>query len=188
MIETITRPLKILDFDTECRPMHYSEWRPESQLTAYAWSWVGQKKVHSRMLKQDLSNEREILADMLAAIAEADMIVGHYIRQHDLPLLNDHAIQFELEPIRRVLVQDTKSDLIRAKGMGLSQENLSLAFGLTHKKHSMSGTLWKLANSLTPAGDKEALIRVESDVQQNKELYEELLRRGMLKPARYWHA
>ena len=188
MIETTTKPMRVLNFDTECRPMHYSEFRPESQITAYAWSWIGEKHVESRVLNQNLSNEKKILAEFLSAVREADMVVGHYIRRHDLPLINDHAVRFGLEPIRAILVQDTKSDLIKAKGMGLSQENLSLEFGLTAEKHGMAGALWRRANSLAKGGREEALKRVVSDVVQNKELYEELKRRGMLKPASIWNA
>lgn len=188
MIEVATRPMRVLNFDTECRPMHYSEWRPESQITAYAWSWMDEEHVESRVLNQNLSNEKKILAEFLAAVADADMVVGHYIRRHDLPLINDHAVRFGLEPIRHILVQDTKTDLIKAKGMGLSQENLSLEFGLTAEKHGMAGALWRRANSLAKGGREEALKRVVSDVRQNKELYHELRRRGMLKAPRYWDA
>lgn len=184
----VVRKLRILDFDTECRPMHYSDWRPESQLTAYAWSWVGEHEVHSRVLHQNLRNEEKILREFLAAVAEADMLVGHYIRRHDLPLINDHCIRFGLPPINNVLVQDTKLDIIKGGGLGMSQENLSLEFELTSEKHSMSGALWRRANTLSRSGQAEALRRVESDVIQNKELYAELKRRDILHPGRLWSA
>src|ERR1039458_252352 len=187
MIEsTVVRKLRILNLDTQCRPMHYSEFREEAQITAIAWGWVGQTKVHTRVLDQDLSNERDNLADLLGAIAKADMLAGHYIRRHDLPLINDHCIRLGLKPITNVLVQDTKSDLIKVKALGCSQENLALEFRLTSQKHSMSGALWRRANSLTPEGQKQSRVRVTSDVRQNKELRLELIKRGMLGPPQVW--
>lgn len=166
--------------------MHYSEWRPESQITAYAWSWFGSGKVHSRALKQDLSNEKEILVEFMRQVEKADIVVGHYLRQHDLPLINDHCARLGIPGIDHVLVQDTKCDLLKVKGLGLSQENLALEFELTSEKHGMSGALWRRANTLSPEGTKSSLQRVVSDVRQNMELRDELLRRGLLSPPRIW--
>jgi DNA polymerase elongation subunit (family B) len=189
MIEsTVVRKLKVLVLDTECRPMHYSEWREEAQITASAWSFVGRKHIETRVLEQDLSNEVEMMSDLLGVIAEADMLCGHYIKRHDLPLINDHCIRLGFTPVTDVLVQDTKSDLIKVKALGLSQENLALEFRLTNAKHHMAGALWRRANTLTPEGQKQARIRVTSDVQQNKELRLELIRRGMLGPPSVWQA
>src|SRR4051812_23723135 len=93
MFSVATQKLRILDFDTECRPMHYNEWRPESQITAIAWSWIGKDKVHVRALDQDARNESDMLTDFLDAYDRADIVTGHYIRKHDLPLLNDHVMR-----------------------------------------------------------------------------------------------
>ena len=71
-------PPRVLDLDTECRPLHYSEWRREDQITAIAWSWIGSKKVDSRVLEQDLSNESPDapLPDAIATGREPFMVVG----------------------------------------------------------------------------------------------------------------
>jgi hypothetical protein len=179
------RPLRILDFDTECRPMHYSEWRPESQLTGIAWSWVGEDKVHCELLEQDLSNERALLERFLEVLDLADIVTGHYIRKHDLPLLVDHCARLEFALPKPILTQDTM-DLPSVKGLGKSQQNLSETFGLAAEKHSMSGSAWRVANALTPEGQAGTRTRVVSDVLQHKQLRAELLERGLLRAPRLW--
>lgn len=180
------KTLRILDWDSECRPMHYSEWRPESQITAIAWSWVGQKTVHCEVLEQDLSNERSMLVRFLDVFNEADVVTGHYLRKHDLPLLVDHCMRLGLPLPKPVLVSDTMLDLPQVKGLGKSQDNLSLTFGVDAAKHHMSGTQWRVANALDPKGRASSRKRVVDDVIQNKQLRVTLIERGLLKVPTMW--
>lgn len=166
--------------------MHYSEWRPESQITGIAWSWVDEEAVFYDLLYQDLSNERQMLEHFLAAYEEADMVTGHYIRKHDLPLLNDHCIRAGLPALQEKLVQDTKCDLVKVKGLGASQENLSLTLGVSAEKHHMAGADWREANTLVQSGREATWKRVVDDVKQHKALRAELLDRGLLRPPRLW--
>ena len=185
MLRTSTT-LKVLDFDTECRPMHYSEWRAESQITGIAWSWIGEEKVHCIVLEQDVSNEVEMLATFLEAFNAADMVAGHYLRKHDMPLLVDHCIHAGLPLPKPILVQDTMMDLVKVRGLGKSQENLATTFDLSAEKHHMNGARWRVANSLDAAGRAGTRKRVVDDVRQNKQLRTELLERGLLKAPRIW--
>lgn len=187
MFKITKRPLRILDFDTECRPMHYNEWRPESMITAIAWSWVGSTLVDSRALRQDLINESEMLEGFLDAYEKADMVQGHYIRMHDLPLLSDHLARFGWGRLPSKLTQDTGKDLISIKSLGKSQDNLSVTFGLAEEKHHMTGADWRQANGLSPEGKESSLVRVISDVIQHKALTAELLDRRLLKAPRIWY-
>lgn len=167
--------------------MHYSEFRAESQITAIAWSWTDSDKVHCRVLAQDLSNERSMLEAFLRAFERADVVTGHYLRKHDLPLLVDHCIRLGLPLPKPVLVSDTMLDLPRVNGLGKSQENLSVTFDLDAQKHHMTGAQWRVANALDPAGRAQARKRVVDDVVQNKQLRGELLARGLLKAPVTWH-
>lgn len=180
------RSLRILDFDTECRPLHYSEWRKEDQITGIAWSWIGEKRVECRVLKQDLSNEDEMLDDFLEALGEADMITGHFLVGHDLPLVNDHCLRAERPLLKPILTQDTVTSFTRVKGLGKSQENLASAFGLADEKHRMCGYAWRVANTLTPEGQAGTRKRVVSDVIQHKSLRAKLLELGAIKSPRTW--
>jgi hypothetical protein len=186
MLVQSRRALRVLDFDTECRPMHYSEWRAESQLTGIAWSWVGSDDVECIVLKQNLSNERKMLAEFMRAFCQADIVTGHYIRRHDLPLLVDHCIHAGIEMPAQVLASDTKVDLARVRGLGASQENLALTFGLSAEKHRMAGADWRIANTLSKAGQEGTRTRVVSDVIQHKALRAELIERGLLGPPTWW--
>jgi hypothetical protein len=181
-----SKRLRILDFDSECRPMHYSEWRAESQITAIAWSWVGRDNVRCEVLEQDLSNERSMLEAFLEDFNAADIVTGHYLRKHDLPLINDHCIRLGLPLLKPVLVSDTMADLPKIKGLGKSQENLSVTFALDAEKHHMTGAQWRVANALDAAGRASARRRVVDDVLQNKQLRVALLERGLLRAPQTW--
>jgi hypothetical protein len=166
--------------------MHYSEFRDESQITALAWGWIGSRTVEHEILEQDLSNERSMLERFLKAYREADIVTGHYIIRHDLPLLNDHCMRFGWDVLPSKLAQDTKTLLPAVKGLGLSQENLGTLYELDAKKHGMNGRRWALANTLSPEGREEARRRVVGDVRQHKALRRALLDRGYLQPPRTW--
>lgn len=183
---TSGKTLRILNWDSECRPMHYSEFRPESQITGVAWSWIGSDDVECVVLNQDLSNERSMLTRFLKAFDSADIVTGHYLRKHDLPLLVDHCIRLGLDLPKPVLVQDTMIDLPKVSGLGKSQENLSETLGVPAEKHHMNGARWRVANSLDRAGREGTRTRVVSDVVQNKQLRAVLLERGLLKPPVRW--
>lgn len=186
MFNISKRTLKILDFDTECRPMHYSEWRPESQITAIAWSWIGSALVDSVVLAQDEWNETAMLEVFLEAYDAADMVTGHYIRRHDLPLLNDHSLRLLAGPIKSKMVQDTMTDMTSVKSLGKSQDNLAVTLGVAETKHHMTGADWRLANSLVPDGQDLARKRVTMDVEQHKAIRAELLAMGALGTPEVW--
>jgi DNA polymerase elongation subunit (family B) len=177
----------ILDFDTECRPMHYNEWRPESQITAIAWAWsYDPNQVYVELLEPDGSNERDMLRRFLQAYIDADVITGHYCRKHDLPLLNDHLVRLGLLTLPPRMVQDTQADMTAIKGLGKSQDNLATTFGLASAKHHMTGADWRLANQLSEEGAALTKKRVVDDVRQHMELREAMVARGLLKPPRMW--
>jgi hypothetical protein len=190
-----------LVFDTECRPMHYSEWRPESQLTAYAWQFVvlrgGEVSpiggLQGGVLLQNMSNEDDLLKRFLAAYDLADMVMGHYVRKHDLPLINDHCVRAGgrgvFKPISerpQKLVQDTKLDFVKVKALGLTQDNLATMAGSDEHKHHMSGAEWRVANALDSAGRQDAWERVSSDVVQNLAIYQEYKARNALRAPLRW--
>lgn len=166
--------------------MHYSEYRDESQITAIAWGWVGSRGIECELLAQDLSNERAMLERFLEAYQEADMVTGHYLTRHDLPLLNDHCMRFGWATLQPKLVQDTKTLLPAARGLGLSQENLGTLYSLDEKKHHMNGHRWAVSNTLSPEGQEETRKRVVGDVRQHKALRKALLKRGYLKTPKVW--
>ena len=181
-----TRPLRILDFDIECRPLHWIGGDYVSrEITAIAWAWVHDPhNIPCRLLGQD--DPVTMLLDFVDDYNQADLVTGHYIRGFDLPVLNSALIEYELPPLAAKMAQDTKVDLIRRLGISVSQENLGATFGLAHPKVGMNQAMWRQANRLTPEGLEIVRARVIGDVRQHIELRQRLLDRGYLKPPSLW--
>lgn len=191
------RPLRVLDFDLENRPLSYAgmDWT-SAEITAMAWSWVGSGKVESLVLDRDgkYSPDRGPNVDLSATlvrlrteIESADIVTGHYIRKHDLPLLNAALMEAGERPLNRLLVQDTKTDLVQRKDLSASQENLAAMFGLDEDKAHMNQAQWREANRLTDEGMALTRVRVTSDVAQHIALRYQLLERQLLNPPRRWN-
>jgi hypothetical protein len=177
--------MRVLDFDIENRPLSY--WipdRPTAEVTAVAASWVGSSEVMVWMLGED--DPADMLRTVGDLIRSADMVTGHYIRGHDLPILNGAMVDYGLPTLGTVLAQDTKMDLLRYKDIPATQEHLSEMLGVKKPKVHMTQAQWREANRLTPAGLALTRRRVSADVIQHKALRAELLRRGWLGEPREW--
>lgn len=186
MLAKITNtPIRILDFDIENRPLTYNG--PDyttAEVTAIACSWTDQKKVHCWLLGE--VSPEEMLSSFLEFYNEADMVTGHYIRKHDLPIINGALIEYKLPTLTGKLSSDTCIDLLKRKDLSRSQESLAGMYGLPHPKHHMSQTEWRLANRLTPEGIEQTKKRVVDDVIQHKSLRECLIENDVLGPPRTW--
>jgi hypothetical protein len=179
------RPLRVLDFDIENRPLAYMGMDFTSgEVTAIAASWEGEEKVWVRMLGRDTAEE--MLAGFVALYEQADMVTGHYIRMHDLPVLNGALLEHGLQPLTQKLSSDTKLDLVKSRYLSQSQENLAAMFGLSYRKEHMNQPQWREANRLTVKGLKETRRRVAGDVRQHKQLRKRLIEAGVLGPPKTW--
>jgi len=181
-----SRPLRVLDFDIENRPLSYlgSDFTT-AEVTAIAWAWTDQPND----VTVYLLGEHElpaILARFVAAYQQADLITGHYITGHDLPMINGALMECRLPTLPDKCVQDTKTHLVRSKGLSLSQESLGAMFRLDHEKVQMNQSKWRAANRLTPEGLAEVRKRVTGDVQQHIALRRELLALGYLAAPTLW--
>ena len=188
VVRVSARPLRVLDFDIENRPLSYlgSDFTT-AEVTAIAWAWTDhQEDVTVYLLGEtDLS---EILHKFLTAYKQADMVTGHYIKGHDLPMINGALMECRMPPLPDKWVQDTKIDLMRSKGISLSQESLGAMFRLDHEKVTMNQSKWRAANRLTPEGLAEVRKRVVGDVRQHIALRQELLALGYLTPPTEWRS
>lgn len=191
--------LSILDFDLENRPLSYlgNDWT-SAEITAIAWSWVGEEDIKTLLLTAkgkylDRHGKRfepaEAFKRFAAILASAGIVTGHYIRKHDLPILNSAMLENGLPPLPRLLVSDTKMDLVRRKDLSCSQENLAALLKLPEPKHHMSQTEWREANRLF-TDEKLDLSRTRcvSDVVQHKALRAALVRQGLLRPPMHWQS
>lgn len=185
---------KILDFDIENRPLSY--WFGDvttGEMTAIAWSWCDVENVEVRALGDREPHKptvtmRGMLDPFLAAYEEAHIVTGHYIRAHDLPILNAMLIEEGLPPLESKLTHDTKLDLVKIKHMPASQEALGAMLGIAAPKVGMTQKKWREANRLTPAGIALTKERVVGDVVQHILLREKLIELGLLRAPRRWDA
>lgn len=181
------RRLKILDFDIENRPLSYlGEDYTTGDVTAIAWGWADQIKVHCAVQTKEEGSLHDMLAAFREAYEEADMVTGHFIRGYDLPVLNGALMEAGIPHLGPKLTCDTKNDLLKRKYISVSQENLASMLGLSAPKVQMDTPKWREANRLTDQGIKLSRIRCVGDVVQHKELRLELLRRDWLAGPTVW--
>lgn len=180
------RPLRVLDFDIENRPLSYlgSDFTT-GEVTAISWAWCD-KPDHVTV---HLLGETELPAILQAfcdVYAQADMVTGHYILGHDLPMVNGALMEQRLPALSDKMVHDTKCHLIRSKGISLSQDSLGAMFRLDHAKVQMNQVKWRAANRLTPEGLALVRERVTGDVKQHMAMRRELLALGYLAAPKLW--
>jgi hypothetical protein len=181
-----TRAMRVLDFDIENRPLSYlgSDFTT-AEITAIAWAWCDQPDDVTCVLLGEV-DPVEMLQRFVAAYNQADLVTGHYITGHDLPQINAALMEYRLPTLRDALVQDTKTQLVRRKGISGSQESLAAMLLLEHDKVQMNQIKWRAANRLTPEGLALTRERVVGDVKQHMEMRQKLLDLGYLAAPVIW--
>lgn len=183
-----SRPMRILDFDIENRPLSYlgSDFTT-SEVTAVSWAWVDAPKDVTVYLLGETALPAILMA-FCEVYNQADMVTGHFIRGHDLPMINGALMEFGMPPLSDKLSHDTKLDLTRAKGLSRSQESLAAMLRLEHPKVQMNQFRWRAANRLEPEGLAYVRERVIGDVQQHIEMRQRLLELGYLDRPKVWRS
>jgi hypothetical protein len=177
--------LRWLDFDIENRPLSYAGDWTTAEVTAIAAGWADEKKVRCWALGE--VEGPEMLERFFELYDQADGVTGHYIRKHDLPILNGALMEVGLPTLGRKLTSDTCLDLIRRKDISRSQAALADLYGVEAPKVGMSQKDWRAANRLTPEGIAGTKGRVIGDVHQHKALRVALHRAGALGAPRVWY-
>ncbi len=180
--------LRILDADIENRPLAYlGQDYTSGEITAIAACWHGQPKTMKVWL---LGRDKPV--QMLQAFREmydsADMVTGHYLRMHDLPIINGAMMEYGLPSLAPKLVSDTKVDLVKHLYLSASQENLCESLGIPAAKVHMSNAKWREANRLTNKGLRLTYQRCVGDVLQHMKLRDYLVDHDLLKPPSTWRA
>jgi hypothetical protein len=187
-----TGPPRILDFDIENRPLSYlGQDFTTAEITAIAASFGPDAPVQCWL--QDLltpvpdayeASALAMLKGFRAMYDQADIVTGHYILRHDLPIINGAMLEYGLPSLGPKLVSDTKVHLRRSQGVSKSQENLAALYETSHPKVGMSQKSWRAANrGFAPDLVRE---RVIGDVRQHQELRLALIKTGMLGPPKMW--
>lgn len=182
------RPLRVLDFDVEARPLHWiSGDYVSKEITAIAWAWSDQPEDVTCYLLGE-ADPIVMLRAFHAAYDAADVVTGHFILGYDLPMIQGALTEYELPPLGDKLAHDTKVHLLRRQGLSSSQENLGAMLHLHHPKVKMDQEKWRSANRLTLEGRTLARQRVMGDVQQHIELRRRLMALGYLGPPARWRS
>lgn len=182
----VGRYLRVLDFDIENRPLSY--WqpdRPTAEITAIAAAWTDRPgDVGVWLLGRD--DPEAMLREFRLLYEMADMVTGHYITRHDLPIINGALIEFGLPTLGPKLVEDTKTMMVKKADIPATQEHLSDMLGVSNPKVHMTQARWREANRLTPEGLRFTEERVRGDVRQHMELRVKMREAGLLKAPRVW--
>ncbi len=181
---------RILNFDIEARPLGWygGDW-VHKEVTAIAWTWMNGPVagvVGFRQLTKRPGSMKKMLVAFKKAYDQADIVVGHWIRGFDLPMLQWAMIDNELPLLGPKLTHDTKEALVKFQGASKSQQNLASILGIDSPKVAMTQQDWREANRLTKKGLKLVKERCIADVEQNVEMHGVLLERGLLNPPRLW--
>lgn len=178
--------LRVLSFDIENRPLAY--WYPgetTAEITAIAACWVGYPKT-MRVWLLGVHSPKKMLTGFREMYDRADMVTGHYIRRHDLPILNGAMLEYGMPPLDQKLTCDTKMDLVKRKDLSASLEELAVMFGLSARKTHMSNTEWREANRLKRSGIAKAKERATTDVRLHMDIYARLVDGGYLSAPKVW--
>lgn len=181
------RPQRILDFDLETLAAGFADpnWVPQKIMCA-AWGWLGDNSTPESRICGPTGFFKEaprkrMLSPLLAAIEEADMLIGHNIVRFDLPILNAECLRLGLGPLKPKLVHDTMN-LVKTKGFRKGQDVLSGVLGVVSEKQAMNWHQWQEAYAEN--GWKYIKSRCVGDVIQHKEMYASI--KPWLKPPKMW--
>lgn len=187
---------KILCFDLENRPLAYwYDGMCTSEITAFGWKWHHYHEVHTMLLTNDGHFEDDLGIRWPSATAHetfstilqsADIVYGHNIRRHDLPIIQAHLLRLHLPPLGELTTTDTLRDYPKRGGMSASLANLAAYYGLEGEKKVMTQNDWEDANRLTSSGIPLARERVVGDVLLQERLRDKLLELEILKAPRTW--
>lgn len=206
------RHLTILDFDIENRPLSYwMDDRPTAEVTSIAWMFAGEHdslrvvglappcwhKGHEQVcpdMPPFLMPMEALLEEFRAAYDKADMVTGHYIIMHDLPILNAMLYEARMPLLGDKLAHDTKLHMFSKKDLPATQEYLlelldvRCPLGMALEKFHMTQPKWREANRLSPAGVELTVRRVTSDVHAHSHMREAMLDAGWLKSPSVWRS
>lgn len=178
-----TRPARILDFDMESLAAGFADpaWVPQ-KITCISWGWVGYEGTNSAISTQMgffiPSIRRTMLEQFLPVYEQADVVAGHNLLRHDLPLLKAECMRLGLPIPGPKLVEDT-IQIRKVKGLKKGLDNLGKLLKTQEEKQDMDWQAWEEAYE-DPTWQK-VIDRCESDVRLHQDVRQKMIDLG-------WHA
>lgn len=180
---------QILFLDTENAPNIAAVWGIHEQRINYGdivrewfflsgqWSWNDSKQINTtcilddkRRFKKDFTDDYHVVKTLHGILEEADIVVGHGLKRHDLKKLQAKFVEYRLKPVKMPEVVDT---LEWAKKFGFTSRKLGdlcKKLGLTQKLSHEPHIFLKAA-----LGDVDAIKGIlkygKGDIPTLRELY-----------------
>jgi hypothetical protein len=173
---------RLLCVDIENKPGTYGPGDyTHGKITAIGWRFLDEHKTKSILL--DRSSEKMMQFDLMIFRAiwdQADAVVGHNFRRHDVKHLDGLAMSLGEVPFAKKRIVDTYMDLPKRVGVSFSLENCADRFGCPIQKMSMSEFAWERAYDGDPQFLPMMKKRVQTDVDINIWLYHDFRDKGWL--------
>ena len=123
--------LKVLLLDVETSPNLAYVWGKyeqntlgdmlqERKIICYAWNWLGESKIDALALpmfktyRRDRMDNRELIEALHATLSQADIVVGHNVKQFDAPMCNTDFLAHGMKPPPPYRMVDTL-EVLRSK-------------------------------------------------------------------------
>lgn len=183
------RQHKLLSVDVENKPGTYGGADYTfPKITAIAWKWINYRSgrlrndAEARVLdRTDIDQMIEVAEEFREVWTEADVIVGHNFRRHDMKLIDGWFATYRLPRLPRRKIIDTYADQPRMEGLSRSLENLSGRWQCPIQKMHLGEWEWEQAYDGVPYYVDMMRRRAASDVMITEWLYQSLVASGLLK-------
>ena len=176
---------RILAFDIENKPVSYNGDWPTAHITAIAACWVDQPE-SIRYWPVTFKTVAKQLERFRAVYDKADIVTGHYIRKHDLPIINGRMMTNMLSPLGQKMTLDTKLDWLKKKDVSATLENLLKYYGIEHGKAHLSAADWEAINEGDVAGQTLLKERCVGDVIAQAALFRKMVSLDHLGAPKMW--
>lgn len=185
----------VLIFDLEARPTAWigGDYVGRS-ITAFAYCYLDSDEVVCETLlggtttaEARIAHQQIMVNKVAAAVETADLVIGHWVRGFDLPLLNAELERWRGAPLPRLMTIDTKSDRLVGSGLSQSLENLAFRYDTSVQKMDMREPMWEEYNLWqTDRSIEWVASRVSSDILATRELYVAMDEAGRLNGPKAW--
>lgn len=185
------KPLVYGCFDIETRSLGFHNggaFKPiGSGPIAVSWRILGGEADDMVAVHWDYAQaEGKLMAFFDDFLSRVDVVLGHNIRDFDLPVLNGWRLELGMRPFKPITFIDTLRHLKKTAGRSRSMANLAASMGIKDEKPHVTDHQWRRAG----AGDPDVLEyirrRCHDDVVLNIHLYEQLRDRGWLGGRKVW--
>ena len=123
------REPKLLTVDIETLPITASVWglfdqnvglsmvQDDWAMLSFAAKWYGKRKTFydDTRAAAGIRDDKDIVAQLVALLDEADVVIGHNVKKFDMKKLRARAVQHGLKPFREPKIIDT---MLMARSIG----------------------------------------------------------------------